>query len=399
MNPNALVIGIDASNLRQGGGRTHLRELLRAADPLSHGISRVVVWGAEDTLADLPAQAWLETIAVPALRLGPVRRLWWQWRVLGREVRAAGCDLLFAPGGTVSARFTPVVTMSRNMLPFDWTELRRYGLSRVGLRLLLLRFAQSRSLSRSTGVIFLSDYARREVQAVTGVVRRSTTIPHGVSRRLLDSPRVQRPARLGVDGDACRVIYVSIVDVYKHQWHVVEALASLRNEGYDVRLDLVGPKYGPAWTRCSAAIRRHDPRADWIQYHGDVPHDDLGALYSRSDLAVFASSCENMPNILLEKMASALPIACSNRGPMPDVLGDDTVLFDPENPADLVRVLRGFLESPEMRNGKSVANRTRAAEFTWDLCASLTLEFLRRCALSGHPSIPVPRFPAGPTQI
>ena len=30
---NGLIIGIDATNLRQGGGRTHLIELLRAATP------------------------------------------------------------------------------------------------------------------------------------------------------------------------------------------------------------------------------------------------------------------------------------------------------------------------------------------------------------------------------
>ena len=35
-----------------------------------------------------------------------------------------------------------------------------------------------------------------------------------------------------------------------------------------------------------------------------------------------------MPNTLVEAMASGLPIACSDRGPMPEVLGDGGVLFD-----------------------------------------------------------------------
>jgi len=45
-------------------------------------------------------------------------------------------------------------------------------------------------------------------------------------------------------------------------------------------------------------------------------------------------------NILVEAMASGLPIACSNRGPMPEVLGDAGVYFDPEDPHDIARALR-----------------------------------------------------------
>ena len=42
-----LVIGIDASSLRQGGGRTHLIELLLAFNPDEYGVERVIVWGGE----------------------------------------------------------------------------------------------------------------------------------------------------------------------------------------------------------------------------------------------------------------------------------------------------------------------------------------------------------------
>ena len=43
---------------------------------------------------------------------------------------------------------------------------------------------------------------------------------------------------------------------------------------------------------------------------------------SKSNIFIFASSCENMPITLIEGMASGLPIACSDRGPMPEVLQD-----------------------------------------------------------------------------
>ena len=50
------TIGIDASNLRAGGGVTHLMELLRAAQPAEHDIDHIVVWGGKPTLKALEAQ-------------------------------------------------------------------------------------------------------------------------------------------------------------------------------------------------------------------------------------------------------------------------------------------------------------------------------------------------------
>jgi len=54
--------------------------------------------------------------------------------------------------------------MHRNMLPFEWRELRRYGLSTTALRLLLLRLQQGRSLRRADGVIFLTRHAEGRVR-------------------------------------------------------------------------------------------------------------------------------------------------------------------------------------------------------------------------------------------
>lgn len=65
--PKPLTIGIDAANLRRGGGVTHLVELLRAAQPEQLGIGRVVVWGGLMTLNAVEDRSWLEKRNPPAL--------------------------------------------------------------------------------------------------------------------------------------------------------------------------------------------------------------------------------------------------------------------------------------------------------------------------------------------
>jgi glycosyltransferase involved in cell wall biosynthesis len=379
-----LRIGIDASNLRKGGGPTHLAELLGAARPEDAGIRQVIVWGASGLLQRLPSPPWLERVTPRALDSGPVRRLAWQSRSLGAEARKCGCDLLFAPGGTYLGDFRPFVTMSRNLLPFDPAARRAYGRSLTGIRLRILTEAQSRSFRRAAGVIFLTDTARRMVEARTGRLPGHTTvIPHGVSSRFARPPRPQLPLKCFNAAEPFRWLYVSIVDRYKHHAVVVDAVARLRSEGFPVALDLIGPAYPPALRELRAAIQRFDPDRQVVRYLGEVPYSDLERHYHEAHAAVFASSCENMPNILLEKMAAGLPVACSNRGVMPEVLGDAGVYFDPIDAASVTKAMRALLVDTQRR--QLIAGRAfaRAATFTWEQCARDTFGFLADVA-RGH---------------
>ena len=112
-----------------------------------------------------------------------------------------------------------------------------------------------------------------------------------------------------------------------------------------------------------------------IIYHGKLPYGRIDEIYYKANLAVFASSCENMPNILLEKMAAGLPIACSDRSPMPEILGDDGVYFNPESPAEIASALLKLINSPDLRYKKACASFKKATDFSWDSCSANTFSF------------------------
>ncbi len=378
---NSLTIGIDATNLRRGGGVTHLVEFLRAAQPSALGIERVVVWGSMSTLNALENRPWLYKCNPVALDKGLFHRTHWQRYRLSQAAHDEGCDVLFVPGGSYAGNFHPVVTMSQNLLPFEMPELLRYGLTLFTLKLFLLRFVQSRSFRKTDGVIFLTQYARDAVLRVTGkLLGKTCIIPHGLNPRFNMSPRVQR-CMVGYDQDhPYRVLYVSIIDQYKHQWHVIEAVAVLRKEGLPIVLDLVGPAYPPALQRLNETISCLDAERRWVHYHGPIPFNDLHLRYAEADAGLFASSCENMPNILLEYMAAGLPIACSDRGPMAEILGDAGVYFDPEQPDDIVRALHKLVDSPQLRTDLAQASYERARQYLWPRCADETLSFLAAVA-------------------
>lgn len=377
-----MILCIDASNIRAGGGLTHLVELLSAADPRAHGFNRVIVWAGMATLAKINDRDWLTKVNDPLLERGWPYRVFWQRFRLKKLAQQAECDVLFVPGGSYAGSFKPVVTMSQNLLPFEMQELRRYGGSLTTLRLTLLRRSQSRSFRHADGVIFLTQYAHDSVLTITGALQGQTLIiPHGLNTRFQMKRRIQRAIAEYNIANPYRLLYVSIIDHYKHQWHVVEAVAALRLEGVPVTLDLIGPAYPPALERLETSMNRWDPHRSWVNYHGPIPYEDLHLKYAEADLGIFASSCENMPNILLETMAAGLPVACSNRGPMPEVLGDAGVYFDPEQPLDIARALRELINSPQLRTEMAKASYERSLQYSWQRCAKDTFFFLGQAAL------------------
>jgi len=268
--------------------------------------------------------------------------------------------------------------MSQNMLPFEPAEARLFGaVHPMRLKMFLLRISQGRSFQAADGVIFLSEYARTRLCSHLRLdPMRTALIPHGIEKRFFCEPRPVRTAADCSAVDPFRLLYVSILMPYKHQIEVGQAVARLRSSGIPVSIDFAGDFWGNYGKAVSSEFRRLDPEQKFLRLLGSVPFDQLHDLYSKADAFIFSSSCENLPNILLEAMASALPIACSNRGPMPEVLGDAGVYFDPEQPENIASTLEQLILDHALRTRLSMQVQVRVREYSWKRCASDTFSFI-----------------------
>lgn len=373
-----IVIGIDASRNRSGGAKVHLRGILEDGDPLAHGIERVHVWSYKVLLDALPDAPWLVKHSPPELERSLIHQVWWQYSSLPREARNSSCDILLNTDAGTVCPFRPAVVMSRDMLSYEKGEMKRFGISRARLRLLMLKFIQARSMKRADGVIFLTDYASRIIQGTTGKLRCLSVIPHGVGAAFKQTTSAgawsEEPGRL------IRCLYVSNTAMHKHQWMVVRAIGELRKRDHNLSLSLVGGGRGRPQRLLDEEIARTDPKRDFVETIGFVPHDGIPELLAKADLFIFASSCENMPNTLVEAMAGGLPIACSNRGPMPEVLEDGGVYFDPEDSESIAAAIEKIVTHADLR--VSIAKRAKALseQYSWARCAAETWDFLRAVA-------------------
>ena len=367
-------VAIDASRNRSGGAIAHMIGLIGAAEPARHGVERVHVWSYRRLLDSLPDRPWLVRHNPPALERGILAQLRWQRTQLASEVHRAGCAItLNSDAGTI-ARHHPCATMSRDMLSYEPGEIKRYGIGKARLRLWLLRHMQNASLHSADGAIFLTRYAAEVIQASCGRLNDVAIIPHGVGEEFRGAGL---PPDWPVPGSGpIRILYVSNAAPYKHQWHVVRAVASLRASGLEMRLVLAGGGSGPACQRLAAEIAVSDPAGAFVERLPFLSHDGIVDELKRADIFLFASSCENMPNTLVEGMASGLPVACSERGPMPEVLKDGGVYFDPERPDSIAAALRLLVDDAERRRTMAARSYALACDYSWSRCADETFAYL-----------------------
>lgn len=372
-----MKIGIDASRNRSGGAIAHLCGILKNADPLSHGIHKVHIWSYQTLLDALPDASWLIKHNPPELQRSLIHQVWWQYHSLPTEARNCGCNILLNTDAGSVCPFIPAVVISQDMLSYEKHEMRRYGFSRARLRLILLRTIQTRSMKHADGVIFLTNYAARTIQGSIGKLRRVAVIPHGVGdnfKQITSTGFCQEK-----NGKEIRCLYVSNTEMYKHQWVVVKAIGYLRRRGYNVSLLIVGGSTGYPQRLLEKEIARTDPQRKFIETRGFLPHKEIPGIIAQADIFIFASSCENMPNTLVEAMAGGIPIACSDKGPMPEILENGGVYFDPENPDSIVSAIENIIINRDMRAFIAKRAMELAGQYSWARCSRETFAFLREC--------------------
>jgi glycosyltransferase involved in cell wall biosynthesis len=68
---------------------------------------------------------------------------------------------------------------------------------------------------------------------------------------------------------------------------------------------------------------------------------------------------------VLEAMSLGIPVVASDRGALPDLLGDAGILIDPTNEAELADACGRVLLEDRLAQHLSMRGRSRAANFSW----------------------------------
>jgi glycosyltransferase involved in cell wall biosynthesis len=119
--------------------------------------------------------------------------------------------------------------------------------------------------------------------------------------------------------------------------------------------------------------------APTVQFVGNVALDEIRALYARADLMLNASRVDNMPNALLEALASGLPIVSTRAGGIPYIVedGQTALLVDVGDADAMAAAAARVLADPALAQRLRTQGLAAARRYTWESVRGRLLAFYR----------------------
>jgi glycosyltransferase involved in cell wall biosynthesis len=318
---------------------------------------------------------------IPAVTV-PVRarnRLEWvrgEQELVPRLAARAGVDLLHSLANTapVWGRFRRVVTI--HDLAYRLAPEAHLGLRGLGMRMLVPLAGR-----RSHRIIVDATTTRNHLEALLRIPpSRVDVVPLGLGAGLRAEPMPEADlrAKLELDGRPI-VLSVSAKRPHKNLGRLIGALALIPVERRPV---LVLPGYS---TPHEDELRR---RAAALGVTGDIrflawiDQSELEGLYAAASCFVFPSLMEGFGLPVLEAMARGVPVSCSARGALAEVVGDAALVFDPESAPAIAAAIEQVLRDGATADRLRAAGHERAATFTWAATAAGTLASYKRALTS-----------------
>jgi glycosyltransferase involved in cell wall biosynthesis len=273
--------------------------------------------------------------------------------ILAERCAAHGVPLLLDQTTPHPDAKLPIYRQLRKRYPEwdDWSELRRP----------VVRQAEEVEHQRATLIVAGSTFVQNSL------------ISHGVpqSRIRVNAYGVDtnefRPNGQRAD-QPMRFIYAGAIRGRKGMPLLIEAWRQLRPRGAE--LWIVGA--------ASSATQHLIPDLPGLRVLGAMPREQLATTLRECDVFVFPSFFEGLALVVLEALASGLPVIATTTSGAADVItaGQDGFLIDPGNVAALVELMNACLEQPAMVREMAQKARVTAERFTWSAYGDRWMQIL-----------------------
>ena len=269
----------------------------------------------------------------------------------------------FAPAGLPT-----VITLhdAINVLPLYRILCSHSKHPRTMLAMAYLHFATTAALLRNPTVVTVSHYSRDEILRRTGLpddrVHVVYEAPDPAFRMLGREVAEELRERLSLREN------VLLADAIKNPACALRAYRSLP-ESLRSRSSLVFfARRVP-----SADVRAAAASGECTLLNRPTRHE-LVVLYNLADLFIFPSWYEGFGLPALEAMACGTPVIASNRGSLPEIVGDGGVTVDAEDHLAIANAINVQLSDVNRYGCLRASALARASAFSWAEATRLTME-------------------------
>jgi glycosyltransferase involved in cell wall biosynthesis len=349
-----------------GGTATYVRRLVPALSETDPSLDITLF---HTRLPDARPEPWMRRYWMEELSAG-MRSLYPQWAIRrGPALPAdlAGKDLLHAPSAVAVPPSGPgqrlVVTVHDlaflvhpGSFPRRWALTYRAGLARA------VRSADALiAVSRHTAEDLLRRTHVRPAKVYVAPLAPSLPEGNADVAEVLARHRVSSPY----------ILSVGTLEPRKNLVRLVRAYRRVAARGAAHSLVLVGPV---GWRPGELLEETTKDGPGHVALTGQVSENDLDAFYRGASAFVYPSLYEGFGLPVLDAMARGIPTIVSTSSSLPEVAGEAGLPIDPRSVGSIAEALELVVTDPALAARLSEAGRKRAARFSWERTAGLTLE-------------------------
>ncbi|HEV7745549.1 MAG TPA: glycosyltransferase family 4 protein [Pyrinomonadaceae bacterium] len=213
-----------------------------------------------------------------------------------------------------------------------------------------------------------------EVLRGKGFAKPAPVVPFGVDTdafrpRAHEVEKTNRPLTIGyigrmLPGKGLNVLAEALEKIKGEAWQLLVVGDGSERENFEQRL---------------REARLHD-RAEFT---GAVSFALMPEYFQRLDVMVIPTETtkrvrEQFGRVIVEAMASGVPVIGSTCGAIPEVIGDAGLVFPEGNATALANALRSMLADGDLRQRLVAAGQARVEQYSWTRVAEMTYELFRR---------------------
>ena len=201
--------------------------------------------------------------------------------------------------------------------------------------------------------------------------KRVAYIPNGVDAETF-RPALRPP-------DTFTILHVGRLTAQKGTAQLLEALRILHDDAEHEAFRCIIAGDGPLRVELERQAQRLD-LGKHIVFLGWVGRAELPALYRRASVFVLPTAEEGMANVILEAMASGLPIITTNARGNEELVEDGVngVLLSSREPATIAAALRLFQDDSARTARTGQEGRKRSMQYSWQASATQYIDTLSR---------------------
>ncbi|WP_171236678.1 glycosyltransferase family 1 protein [Ruegeria sp. HKCCA6837] len=305
---------------------------------------------------------------------------------MARSAQRMECDLFFYPA--VYSYF-PQLTRRPSVVCFHDTIPERFP-DLIFPKKLNFRLWQAKcwlAKKQATRIMTISQASADDLERILHIpADRTDIITEGaepIFRQIHDTQLLaQTRQTYGIPADAPFLVYVGGFNRHKNVLRLIEAMPEILTRVPNAHLAIVGRTTGARfWDNVEdlkASATTDAARSKSILFTGEIDDSELAALLNTSDALVFPSLWEGFGLPALEAMSCGTPVLSSDRGSLPEVVGNGGLYFDPLSSQALADQTIRLLTEPGLRQELSKKALAQATGFSWDKGAELAEASFRR---------------------